>query len=246
MRHQDWLYERKKLAAMQASEILKFPDLVIWDSETIGLAYGSEIVHLAAIDRKGKVLFDQIIDPQIPIPEEASKIHGLQDTNVIGEPSFTEILFYLRKALHLKSWCVFNLQFDFYRILSPLQERFAAPYYIEPKVLPDKPNELQRAAFCLMELYATFYGSWSEQHQSFTWQSLQHACEQQNIKIGTPLPAHNALGDCQKSLALLKHLAQWYEEQQGVIKRGTKRGTKHDTTSDRQESRNQNRELSET
>ena len=58
---------------------------------------------------------------------------------------------------------------------------------------------------CVMELYARFYGQYSEYHGSYTWQKLVNAVEQCGLQMdGT---AHRALADAHASLAVLQYLA---------------------------------------
>ncbi len=71
------------------SQLLNRSDVLILDTETTGLGAQDEIVELAIIDTNGTVKFDNLIQPTIPIPEEASRIHGitddiLQDDNAVS------------------------------------------------------------------------------------------------------------------------------------------------------------------
>jgi DNA polymerase-3 subunit epsilon len=64
-----------------------------------------------------------------------------------------------------------------------------------------------------MQQYAIFYGDWNDWHQSYRWQRLTSACAQQGIdqsKISAP--AHSALGDCLRTLELLKVMAVYTGE----------------------------------
>ena len=59
--------------------------------------------------------------------------------------------------------------------------------------------------FCIMELYAQFWGDWHDYHGSYTWQALGNALDQCGITIEGPL--HRALADARGALAVLQYIA---------------------------------------
>ncbi len=56
---------------------------------------------------------------------------------------------------------------------------------------------------CAMEAYAEFWGDWNDWRGAYRWQKLTAACYQQGIEVAN---AHNALGDCLMTLALVKKM----------------------------------------
>jgi DNA polymerase-3 subunit epsilon len=58
---------------------------------------------------------------------------------------------------------------------------------------------------CAMLKYAQYYGRLNRYGGDFRWQSLETACEQLHIRL--PERAHNALGDCLRTLEVMKRLA---------------------------------------
>ncbi len=81
----------------ELTELLQvFPRGVIaLDLETTGLSpLFDKIIELSAvkITPRGIETFDQLIDPKIPIPQEAMAIHGINDLDLKGQPSLLEIL----------------------------------------------------------------------------------------------------------------------------------------------------------
>jgi DNA polymerase-3 subunit epsilon len=69
--------------------------LAVFDLETTGTNVGTDrIVEISIIkvtpDGKEQV-FSHKINPQIPIPPEATAVHGISNEDVVNEPSFAEI-----------------------------------------------------------------------------------------------------------------------------------------------------------
>lgn len=66
------------------------PVYVAFDTETTGLQVGSRLVELAAIafSSRGRVVsrFATLVDPDMPIPEDATAVHGIDDTMVADAP----------------------------------------------------------------------------------------------------------------------------------------------------------------
>jgi DNA polymerase III epsilon subunit family exonuclease len=69
---------------------------VSFDTETTGLNPGSRLVELAAIafDDQGAVqdTFTSVVNPGMPIPPDASAVHGLDDVAVSGSPDGATVL----------------------------------------------------------------------------------------------------------------------------------------------------------
>ena len=85
-----------------AKEVLAQKDnWVILDTETTGL-YDAEIVQIGIIDLEGKVVFDSLVKPTIPIPPDAIDIHGISNEMVELAPTFPEIYPRLVESLENK------------------------------------------------------------------------------------------------------------------------------------------------
>ena len=63
--------------AVNWSELLDRPDVLVLDTETTGLGPEAEVIEIAVIDTTGAVLLDTLSLPQDHIPKAASDIHGL-------------------------------------------------------------------------------------------------------------------------------------------------------------------------
>ncbi len=179
-------------AAAWAQKILETPAAVILDVETTGLDYDAEIVQIAVIDLAGKTLFDSLLRPAGPIPQEATEIHGITDDQVQDAPLFVDIYARLSEILAKTSAIIaYNVDFD-RRMLQQTCERYELP-------------EIAASWECAMEMYATFYGQWSDYWESYRWQQLTNACWQLGIKMDWQ--AHTALGDCHLTLAVIQAMA---------------------------------------
>ncbi|MGE3954946.1 MAG: DUF3820 family protein [Parachlamydiales bacterium] len=65
---------------------------IFYDTETTGIrASEDRIIELAAFDPTRGTTFDQLIDPECPIPPEASAIHKITDSMVAGKPTFQKV-----------------------------------------------------------------------------------------------------------------------------------------------------------
>ena len=77
-RSRPWASSRVGTAgAVNWSELLDRPDVLVLDTETTGLGPEAEVIEIAVIDTTGAVLLDTLSLPQDHIPKAASDIHGL-------------------------------------------------------------------------------------------------------------------------------------------------------------------------
>ncbi len=93
---------RKRAAPAAAETPLIALDAVVLDTETTGLDVRADrIVQIGALRLHGEELLDEdifeaVLDPGIPIPEVAARVHGLSDAEVAGKPGFAEVVPQLR------------------------------------------------------------------------------------------------------------------------------------------------------
>jgi exonuclease len=105
----------------------------VLDSETTRL-YGSFAVELAVVAVDGTVLVDTV-NPQVPIPEEVTGIHGITDAMVAAAPTFGEAARAVRRAP-----AKINPFWDFWWLL---EYHFPTPQTI-PGPNPDNPFPLSK------------------------------------------------------------------------------------------------------
>ena len=68
---------------------------VAFDTETTGLPASSRVVELAAVRFRGEVVEEEwsaLVNPGVPIPSEATAIHGIRDRDVAGRPAAADVL----------------------------------------------------------------------------------------------------------------------------------------------------------
>jgi len=193
----------KRGAAKWARDLFeKHAAFRVLDLETTGMGREAEPVSIAVIDAAGEVLLDTLVCPTVPIEPGAARVHGIVAEMVHDAPLFGEVYDQLVLALGglneyglpaLAPVVIYNVDFDV-----PILMRAA------------KQIDQRLPAFnwqCAMRTYAPFYGEWSSYRGSYKWQSLENAMRQQRIDVDAP--AHSALGDCQRVLALLRKMAEW-------------------------------------
>lgn len=70
-------------------------EFVAFDTETTGLWWGERLVELAAVRFRGDAVLDRwstLVDPERPIPEAVTAIHGINDAMVAGAPRAPDAL----------------------------------------------------------------------------------------------------------------------------------------------------------
>lgn len=126
---------------------------IVLDTETTGLvASKSRITEIAVVRwEDGEVLLRTYLDPQCPIPEEITKITGITDETVRGQPLFASIAQGLRVLIESAEAAIgYNPSFDrgmidaeYERLGQPLP---VWPILIDPRRLWDvyEPREERR------------------------------------------------------------------------------------------------------
>jgi len=121
--HMSWLERprrvRNRLDALSWSQtLLSLSNAVIIDTETTGLVEGpeknpnAEVIELAIISVRGKVLFNARFKPIHKIPAHVTEIHGIKDSALKKAPSFAEKYPEILKILHGKIVVAYNSRFD--------------------------------------------------------------------------------------------------------------------------------------
>ena len=91
---------------------LKAENCVILDTETTGVAAGDRIVELSIIDLNGNTLYNQMFDPDMPMPDPASRVNGITDDMLWDKPSFRSQIPEITRILQGKTLIGWNVAFD--------------------------------------------------------------------------------------------------------------------------------------
>ncbi|MCF0109841.1 MAG: topoisomerase DNA-binding C4 zinc finger domain-containing protein [Erysipelotrichaceae bacterium] len=79
-----------------AKLITEYPEkFVFFDLETTGLSSDDEVIEISALKVvNGKIVeeFDTLVNPGMPIPDEASMVNGITDDMVKDKPGFETVL----------------------------------------------------------------------------------------------------------------------------------------------------------
>ena len=184
--------ERDRLAAIEkANEILKNAPVYL-DTETTGFGPTDEVIDIAVIGDNGNVLFDSLVRPTTDIPYEASRIHHITNSMVANAPDFASIFDRLMDATRSKVVAIYNEEFDI-RLLRQTARKHGIPW-----------SGTTVRSTCVMELYARYYGDWSDYHRSYTWQSLENAGKQMSINLPN---SHRAKDDALLARAVVMRMA---------------------------------------
>lgn len=184
-------------AAAWAAEVLADPATVVLDTETTGLA-AAFMVEVTVLSGKGRVLLDTLVNPQVPIPAEASAVHSITDDTAAGAPLFAEILPELTRVLAGRRVVIYNKLFDCDILRNELERYF---WEAEPEAAPGEngshPSTIRWMSAlrtdCAMVWYSQWFGQWHDRSQSYTWQRLDGG--------------HRARGDCEATLDRLQAMA---------------------------------------
>lgn len=117
--HLNWIDQRKvwvfdRLDVIHwAKEALR-SNTVIVDTETTGLRQkkSAEVIELAVLSMKGKVLYHSYFRPRYPIPKRTTNIHGITNEFVKSAPRFKTEHETIMNAVHSKVVIAYHANFD--------------------------------------------------------------------------------------------------------------------------------------
>lgn len=104
------------------------------DTETTGIDFvaGVHVVSIAVVhctvgsDAEPEVVFDAKVRPPVPIPAEASKVHGITDADVVDAPTWTDVRAAMIPHVIGRIPAAFNAAYD-YRVIAQEQARIGRP-----------------------------------------------------------------------------------------------------------------------
>ncbi|WP_038195923.1 3'-5' exonuclease, partial [Vibrio nigripulchritudo] len=159
----------------------------------------AQIVELSAIcAHTGKIIVDSLVKPTIPIPADATHIHGITNEDVKDALDFHMVFSgHFLPLLNGRRIITYNSDFDKRMILQSLALHCNAAYLQSVEEMFNLVTPV-----CAMLWYSEFYGECYYNSDEYRWQSLVNACKQQNIDV-SDLTAHRALSDCEMTRRLI-------------------------------------------
>ena len=181
--HMSTAYRKK--AIQTAREYANFKPVFL-DTETTGLHNTAEIVEISMVDHDGDVLLDTLVKPIHTIPWDVTQVHGITDEMVVGAPAWPEVWPQVEKTLEGRYVGIYNAEFDL-RMMKQSHLLNGLSWTVS-----------QNRFFCIMKLYAKFYGAGR-------WQKLDSAGRQ----CGLTLPnTHRAKDDTLLARAVFEHMTR--------------------------------------
>lgn len=169
--------------------LLNKEKFLLLDIESTGVDYNDKIIDIALVDLDGKVVFESLVNPEIPITFEASEVNGLKDSDVANAPKFYKIKENIRKLIEDKILLIYNADFN-------------------TRILKQSGYEYEIRVKCLMHEYMRYI-------ESDRWISLQRAMNCEGVEA---LQNHSATSDCLCCLELIKKVAENSQKELGEIK----------------------------
>ncbi len=184
----------------------------VFDTETTGVKINTEdfsendrIVQIGATQIKnGKVVektaYNQLINPEIPIPEEASAVHGIKDEDVANAKTLEAILeTFLKNYLNKENGVIvaYNSKFDITLLNNAIREHNT----VSDKKLKERPIFKVLDPFILIQKIHPYLGvkkRLSNQYQFLFCKNLEGA--------------HDALADVKGTVDVLKYCLYYLNE----------------------------------
>lgn len=176
-------------------------DAVVFDTETTGAnTQKDKIIQIATVGlKKGKIIqdkggtFNQLINPEIPIPKEASDVNGITDEMVKDAPTIEKVLApFLNKHLNKQNGAivVYNSKFDI-----PLLNRTIREYNVSSST-DLKERQLCKVLdpYILIQRIHPFLGAKKKLGVQYHWLFCKPMED-----------AHDALADVKGTIDVLKY-----------------------------------------
>jgi DNA polymerase III subunit epsilon len=184
--------EKRRQACEWARQRLQMQPLFL-DTETTGVRSSAEIIEISILDHTGAVLLDSLVRPRYAIPPESTRVHGITNTMVDNAPTWVDLWPQVEALLDNRSIGIYNADFDL-RLLKQTHQLSGLSW-----------PAMQLDPFCIMQIYAQYYGEWDIQRNAYRWQSLEKAGQRFNISLPN---SHRAKDDALLARAVLHQIAK--------------------------------------
>ena len=182
------------MVIQRAQAVLELQPIYL-DTETTGTGQTDRISQIGIVDTHGEPLFQSLVNPGMPIPAESSAVNGITDEMVRDAPVWSQLWPDVQAILKGRVIGIYNAEFDL-RLLRQTNKAAGLPMSIETN-----------QAFCVMKLFAAFYGEWNARNNGFKSQKLEFA----GRLLSIPIPnSHDAIDDARLTAALTHAIANFH------------------------------------
>ena len=165
---------------------------IFLDTETTGTGPADVIIEVGIVDAEGRALYDKLVNPGMPIPAESSAVNQITDDMVANADPWTLVWAEIEPILKDRVIGIYNADFD----LRLIRQSNAA-HSIRASIADGQ-------AFCMMKLFAAYYGEWNPRYNGFKSQKLEFAGRVCQLDLAN---THHAIDDARLTAALLKYIA---------------------------------------
>ena len=199
--------ERRAMIREMARVVLAADGLAVMDTETTGLGSRDEVIEIGIVAGCGATILHSLVRPTLPIPADATAIHGIGNEDVAGAPTMEEIGPLAVKVMEGRFVATYNGGFDF-RLLRQSFDSVGVSPSLRGKSRPWDEAQGEGVIVvdtaCVMRMYAAWHGEWSDYHRGYAYQKLTKAVADCGLSFEGE--AHGALADAKATLAILRHM----------------------------------------
>jgi len=164
------------------------------DTETTGISPTDNIVEISILDYDGSVLVNTLVKPVGLISPDAMAVHGIHEEMLGNAPRWRDVWEEVEPVLSGRLVGIYNADFD----LRMMEQSHARNWmrWIQPQGMQ---------VFCIMKLYAEYYGEWDHRRGNYRWQSLADAGRHCEISLPN---SHRAKDDANLTRSILHFMAE--------------------------------------
>lgn len=179
----------------RARKILAY-DPIFLDTETTGFSANDVVIEIGVVNLAGETLFESLIKPAIPIPPDSIAVHGITEEAVADKPSWRDIWEDLHQVLENRFVGMYNAEFDL-RLMKQSHQSQWLDWTLRDNYF-----------FCVMNLYAAFYGENSRRSRGYRLHKLEAAGAACRIALPN---SHRAVDDARLTAEVFKYIANYQQ-----------------------------------
>ena len=186
--------EKHREQAIRIARMMLDMDPIFIDTETTGIDAFDTLIEIAILDSDGSLLYESLVKPGKPIPPEATRVHQITDAMVAFSPTWKQIWPEVQAVLSGRVAGFYNAEFDL-RMIRQTCGLNGIPW----------DEELLEDDFCVMELFARYYGTPGPRLGQFKWHKLAYAGQYFKIPEQN---SHRAKDDALLTKLVLEKMAE--------------------------------------